>query len=100
MSLLTLSNPFQQGFPVHQGHFEVDEQQVEGAAAEQVPGDLAILRGLDGGAPAVEEAAGDIKVHRVVFHEEDVDAGELLRPRTRSLGRWTTWDWKVRWRVK
>ncbi len=69
---------FQQGFPVHQRHFKVDEQQVEGAAAEKLPGDFAVLGGLDGGAPAMEEATGDIEIDGIVFYEEDVDAGELF----------------------
>src|SRR5580658_3844026 len=53
--LIDAPDLFQQGFPIHQRHFEVDEQQVEGAAPEQFPGDFAVFGGLDGGAPAMEE---------------------------------------------
>ena len=65
-------------FAIHQGHFQVDEQQVESVLPEQVPCDAAIFRRNEAGAPAEKEAAGDVHIDCVVFDEQDLYAVELL----------------------
>ena len=65
-------------FTIHQGHFQVDEQEVEGVFTEQVPCDASIFGGHDIGAPTEEETAGDLHIDGIVFDKKDLDTVELF----------------------